>query len=45
MKKGFISTEKQGVWIGFYGALLSGALTLLGVGWTIEYTEKARKDD
>ena len=29
---GFISAEKQDVWIGFYGALLSGALTLLGVG-------------
>ena len=42
---GFISAEKQDVWIGFYGALLSGALTLLGVGWTIEYTENARKDD
>lgn len=42
---GFISVDKQDVWINFYGALFGGTLTLLGVGWTIEYTENARKAD
>lgn len=42
---GFISNEKQDVWINFYAALIGGALTLIGVGWTIRYTDATRKDD
>lgn len=42
---GFISNEKQDVWISFYAALISGSLTLIGVGWTIRYTDTTRKED
>lgn len=42
---GFISIEKQDVWINFYSALIGGALTLIGVAWTIRYTENTRKED
>jgi len=42
---GFILPEHQDTWIGFYGALFGGALTLIGVWWTICYTEETRKDD
>ena len=42
---GFISSEKQDVWISFYSALIGGALTLIGVGWTIRYTDDTRKED
>jgi hypothetical protein len=42
---GFISIEKQDEWINFYAALIGGALTLIGVGWTIRYTEATRKED
>ena len=42
---GFISSEKQDVWISFYATLIGGALTLLGVVWTIRYTDATRKED
>lgn len=42
---GFISVNRQETWINFYGTLFGGALTLLGVGWTIKYTESTRMDD
>lgn len=42
---GFISREKQEVWISFYAALISGTLTLIGVRWTIRYTDNMRKED
>lgn len=42
---GFIDNDKQDVWIGFYAALIGGGMTLLGVAWTIRYTEKNRKED
>lgn len=42
---GFISNEKQDVWINFYATLIGGTLTLIGVGWTIRYTDKTRKED
>lgn len=42
---GFIPREKQDVWISFYSALIGGALTLIGVGWTIRYTDDTRKED
>lgn len=42
---GFISNEKQDIWINFYAALIGGVLTLIGVGWTIRYTDATRKED
>ena len=42
---GFITPDKQETWISFYGSLLGGILTLLGVGWTINYTNSIRKED
>lgn len=42
---GFITVDKQETWINFYGSILGGILTLLGVGWTIKYTNSIREDD
>lgn len=42
---GFILPEHQDTWINFLGTLIGGALTLLGVGWTIDYTDKMRNQD
>lgn len=42
---GFILPEHQDTWINFFGALIGGALTLIGVWWTIYYTEETRKED
>lgn len=42
---GFISPDRQETWIDFYGALIGGVLTLMGVSWTIKYTETIRTDD
>lgn len=36
---GFIRVDQQEAWISFYGSLLGGILTLLGVGWTIFSTD------
>ena len=42
---GFITVDQQEAWISFYGSLLGGILTLLGVGWTIFSTDLIRKKD
>lgn len=42
---GFITPDKQETWINFYGTMVGGILTLLGVGWTIEHTNFTRKED
>lgn len=42
---GFIPIEKQEVWIEFYASLVGSVITLLGVAWTIHYTDDARKND
>lgn len=42
---GFIAPGKQETWINFYGSILGGIMTLLGVWWTIEYTNSTRRDD
>lgn len=42
---GYISLNEKDAWIGFYGAIIGGLLTLLGVWWTISYTESSRKKD
>lgn len=42
---GFITVDKQDIWIGFYGSVLGGILTLLGVAWTIKHTDSIREED
>lgn len=42
---GFIPLEKQEVWINFYASLIGSGITLLGVAWTIRYTDVTRKED
>lgn len=39
-KFGFIKPDDTGAWLGYYGAILSGAITLSGVLVTIKYHEK-----
>ncbi|MCR0158501.1 CidA/LrgA family protein [[Clostridium] innocuum] len=42
---GFILADEKSEWINLYGSIIGGALTLVGVGWTISYTESTRKRD
>lgn len=42
---GFITPERQDAWINFYGAIIGGGLTLVGVWWTIDKQEEQRKDE
>lgn len=42
---GFITISEKEAWINLYGAITGGLLTLLGVGWTISYTNSTRKED
>ena len=42
---GFILPEHIDAWIGFYGAVIGGSLTLFGVWWTITDQKKIREDD
>ena len=42
---GFISLNEKSTWINFYGAIIGGSLTLVGVWWTISYTEMMRQKD
>lgn len=37
---GFITTENQDTWIGFFGAIIGGGATLIGVWWTIFQQKK-----
>lgn len=39
---GFIKPEDTGAWLGFYGAVLGGAITLVGVVITLNKQEKTR---
>lgn len=41
----FITPDNQGAWIDFYGALVGGGLTLLGVVWTIVDQSNKRRED
>lgn len=41
----FINESNYDAWIGYYGAIIGGALTLGGVWWTINDTEEKRKED
>lgn len=40
---GFLKPGSESQWIGFYGAVIGGALTLLGVWWTIYYQNQKEK--
>lgn len=40
---GFINNNELGVWIGFYGSIIGGLLTLIGVVWTLNYNDRVRK--
>lgn len=42
---GFITPENQDTWIGFFGAIIGGGATLVGVWWTIYSQETQRKED
>lgn len=42
---GFVLADEKSEWINLYGSIIGGALTLVGVGWTISYTESTRKRD
>lgn len=42
---GYVNSENADAWIGFYGAIIGGAITLLGVAWTIIDQNKKREDD
>lgn len=42
---GFITADNQDAWIGFFGAIIGGALTLIGVAWTIIDQNNKRRED
>lgn len=42
---GYVNSENADAWIGFYGAIIGGAITLVGVAWTIIDQNKKRVDD
>ena len=42
---GFITPENKNTWIGFYGAIIGGGITLGGVAWTIYDQNKKRRVD
>lgn len=42
---GFITVENQGDWIGFFGDIIGGVVTLIGVAWTIIDQNKKREED
>ncbi|WP_417076308.1 hypothetical protein [Holdemania filiformis] len=41
---GFINETNREAWIGYYGAIIGGALTLGGVWWTLTEQEKERNE-
>ena len=42
---GYVNSENADSWIGFYGAIIGGVITLLGVAWTIIDQNKKREED
>lgn len=42
---GFVNAENESAWIGFYGAIIGGVITLFGVAWTIIDQNKKREND
>lgn len=42
---GFIVPEQYDAWIGFYGSIIGGVLTVLGVWWTIDDNNKKKQEE
>lgn len=42
---GYVSSENSNAWISFYGSIIGGAITLIGVAWTIIDQNKKREND
>lgn len=42
---GFVTSENESSWIGFWGAIIGGGITLIGVAWTIIDQNKKRMED
>ena len=42
---GFVNSENFDAWVGFYGDIIGGVITLIGVAWTIVDQNKKREDD
>lgn len=42
---GFVTSENRETWIGFLGAFIGGAETLIGVAWTLVDQNRKRKKD
>lgn len=42
---GFINDSNRDAWIDFFGAIIGGALTLIGVAWTIVDQNTKRRED
>lgn len=42
---GFIKPGEESQWIGFFGSIIGGLLTLAGVWWTIKDQDEKRKED
>lgn len=42
---GFINDSNKDAWIDFFGAIIGGALTLIGVAWTIIDQNNKRRED
>lgn len=42
---GFIEPQHQEAWLGFFGSIIGGALTIFGVWWTLERQEEQRRED
>lgn len=42
---GFITPENQDTWIGFFGAIIGGGATLVGVWWTLFQQKKDKYDN
>lgn len=42
---GFVTSENESSWISFFGAIIGGVITLMGVAWTIIDQNKKRAED
>lgn len=42
---GFMSSDDARAWLGYYGAIAGGGMTLSGVAWTINNQRKLKEDD
>lgn len=42
---GFINDSNKDTWISFFGSIIGGSITLIGVIWTINYEKETRKEE